>query len=264
MDEKKLLPLLVRKAASALTKENLTSTLLPVPKRSPIWDVGRSYSRNRFENVRQEKIVEYVMLAADRLGLQRGEVACRFTHLYQRAAQVRMENGLLFLEFDDTISWDMQRLTSSIGHEMAHVLLHQKNVHIGDEYQDELLTDTVAALAGFARIMMSARIRKIVIPRSDTYSLTKVGYLGRHSLKRLIKFHKWINSREPFRRLGGRSLKEKAVTCPACRQKLRLPGKTGRFVINCPSCFLQQDVRIVDGRSPGDWLFGFLDFARYL
>lgn len=47
------------------------------------------------------------------------------------------------------------RWSITIAHEMAHVLLDMRAVSADGHDEQELMTDTVAALAGFGRIMLA-------------------------------------------------------------------------------------------------------------
>lgn len=266
MNEEQVLPLLIRKAAKSLSKERMLRKMLPVPRRKFVWEIGRFFFRTILEKERRKKTLKYMMIAIERFGLKHGAVTFEFRKLQNRAGQVQMIDGSWHITLDDSICWDAQRIASTIGHEMAHVMLFQKNIKMDNDIHQELLTDTIAALAGFALIMHSARYRENAIPIGPVIRIkkSKIGYLGRRSIKRLLKYSKWLHSETPFRCLGGKSLKEASLRCPACHQNLKMPPKTGRFIINCPSCYIKQDVRIVAKKSIQDKLGYFFDLLRVI
>ena len=271
MNEEQALPSLIRKAAKSLSKEQMSRKMLPVPfpRRKSVWVIGRLLFKTKLEERLHHTIFKYMKIASDRFGLHHCVVTFEFSELQNNAAgQVRqMKNGNYHITLDVSMIWDTQRIAAAIGHEMAHIFLFQQNIEIGNQDHLELLTDTIAALAGFARIMYSARTREIrmkVFAFFTTKSKSKIGYLGKHSFKRLLKYNKWICSDKPFRYLGGKSIKSSSLTCPACHQNLKIPPKVGRFIVNCPSCHIKQDIRIVADRSKLDKLGFFFDLFRII
>lgn len=251
-DQRDLLPALIRTAVRVLGIDRVRMAQVSVPSSSSFLRWGRALSGRNREPRRVETMLEIASLAAKRLGLDLdAPVQYRFLRLSGRAGQIQKRQGVWFIDLDESVSHDPQRLAATIAHEMAHMLLGIRAVSFGGHDDQELLTDTIAALAGFGRIMLAACERTEVIPLVvvTIQKESRIGYLSKQSLRRVLKFHRRVSSSEPYRLWGGVLAGAPWVVCAGCCQQLRFPRDRRELQVQCPTCGVRQRFKVLARRS---------------
>ena len=138
-------------------------------------------------------------------------------------------------------------MTAILAHEFAHVVLGAQNIRLEPLQRNEELTDTVAALAGFGRILMEVSERSTVQTGGGCVrtTTTRLGYLGRKNLGTLVTLLDRIATDQPKRRLATVSrIEVDRVACVGCGTTLALPDVDARVILLCPVCSLKEDIRL--------------------
>jgi hypothetical protein len=101
------------------------------------------------------------------------------------ADHVQRRGNVWYIDIDRQYVGDYERLIAIVAHEFAHIVLNQAGVHLDTERRNEELTDTTAALAGFARIMLEAshRERTLYLVVVSVTTRSRIGYLEKPALR---------------------------------------------------------------------------------
>ncbi|MGW5345435.1 hypothetical protein [Streptomyces sp. HUAS TT3] len=104
------------------------------------------------------------------LGLPDARMVVAFRPM-QEAATVELAAGPeYFVEVNDRFRTHRRDLAAALAHEATHVLLHRLGLHFPTTADDEVLTDTAAALLGVGWLLLDAY-------REDALGHQKLGYL---------------------------------------------------------------------------------------
>lgn len=243
----------VRIAAKALGRERVAK--LPVTKLPPRLPEERpAFWRSDNKNARRHVLyaIRLARIVAQRYDLPlEGCGDFRFVDLKGTAAGFVTTRGRsYFIELDLRYRDDFIGTLSILAHEFAHVFLARSGVRLAHERQNEELTDTVAALAGFGPVMKKACERVhtqslIIVSVETTHYL---GYLRRDDLAWLCNIQARIKDRKPFRVWSKVDPEWRDYSpCPACGSRLRLPQRSAAILITCPICGLIQGLRLAPG-----------------
>jgi len=129
---------------------------LPPPK--PPWQGYTSYDATQPIVSAQHLAIEVAKVYE----LTVGTLVVAFRSGLKSAAVVELgSSDDFFIEVDASFSDRPKDLGAILGHELAHIFLHRKQIRIANTWGNEILTDTTAALYGFAALM------------ADTFTVTE-------------------------------------------------------------------------------------------
>jgi len=184
-----------------------------------------------------------------------------------------------FVELNSRFLADRRDVGAALAHEVAHVYLHRLGLRLPETWQDEILTDTVAAYLGAGWLLLEAyREEPAMAGERITMAAFTLGYLtpeefGYVLAKRALAFgddiEPWLTgpqARDAYRaglELAERELRRPplaAAPWPARRLYARHrdrgtataelafdgPADARRVTFRCPTCF--QRVRVPCGR----------------
>lgn len=241
----------IRVGSAALGKEVLLSPPLPrIPPNSPSqwFDIHILTEKTKARRLEFAKFVIFYAAKAYRLEMPR--LFVKFSKLKDHAGHVFMRDGNYYVEIDQSYHWKNLSICSIVAHEIAHVVLGQKNVTLQPTIRNEELTDTVAILAGFGKCMIAACLqRQTSVPHLFlgvvSTRVHRLGYLSRSELSFVSKM-KYRIAREKIITRWSQidSQNMLSIPCYACNTKLRAPPKTGLFILRCPICHMKQKVTL--------------------
>ncbi|MGR4883498.1 hypothetical protein ACIPUC_29370 [Streptomyces sp. LARHCF249] len=154
------------------------------------------------------------------------------------AASVELAAGPeYFVEVNDRFRVHRRDLAAALAHEVAHVLLHRLDLHFPTTAENEILTDTAAALLGAGWLLLDAY-------REDALTHQKLGYLtpeefGYVLARRAALFGEdpstWFSSPQAYEAyVRGRGLAERelrrpplAAASPGARRRYARARRTG-------------------------------------
>lgn len=207
--------------------------------------------RTRAGRARRVEYAKQITRAvAEQFGIPLPKVAFRFETLTGHAGHVEFRNGVWYVDVDEAYRWDDAGLTAILAHEFAHVVLATKGVRLEPTLRNEELTDTVAALAGFGRILHKVSERTTThYFIYFTHTITRrLGYLPKRDFASLVSMHRRIAAGVPKRRLAQVVVLAGArLTCLCCGCLVRLPQVDARLRMRCSVCGLIEDLRIRHG-----------------
>ena len=260
----------IRLAVLALGSEAIRKPQLerlPRPARPPLRDRLLQSPLEKHQT-RVEFAKELVRLIAARYGITLARVALKFSSLDDKAGRVQIRNGVWYIEIAEKFKSEDEQLASILAHEVAHVLMGTRRIGLEPELRNEELTDCIAALAGFGRIMLQANERSrveylVFFMREVT---THLGYLRSDALRWILRVQAQL-SRDVVRRRWSRidPARQGFVECPACATRLRLPGTETTIRLRCACCGLRQRVELRPQAEPVSvWNRILLRFDRWL
>ena len=248
----------VRIAARLLTKERIARPALNLAGIATEYPLGST-----------EHVKSLIARTAEHYGLPMPIVAVKYAVVKRHAAgHVQQRNGVWYIDIDEAYRLDAERLVVIVAHEVAHVLLERFNTRLENPLENERLTDCVAALGGFVRIMASGRFRSRTTGIPGVVSTTRtstLGYLSREALQFLINIQGRIAERDFRRRRTPIDPRRHPIlACHGCGTRARLPTALGKVRLECSVCGYPQELRLesqpTDTRIPrrliggGRWL----------
>ncbi len=189
-----------------------------------------------------------ILACARKYEIEMPRIKVKFSWLKEgEAAHVFMKDGVWYIEIDYWVYENFSRLTATIAHEMAHVVLGKCGKRLEPSLRNEELTDTVAILAGFGSIFFAVCSTEETIAGPD-YEFVRhqtSGYLKRKDINYLLGLKENISADRTVTRWSPIKIgKSKNMFCYACGVEIRTPHRQGAFRIICPICTARQIVRL--------------------
>jgi hypothetical protein len=185
---------------------------------------------------------EFARFASFRYGLPLPRYTIAFEPMDGHAGRVIDAGHECQIIIDSRYVTDIEILGHVIAHEVAHLVLNRVGLRAGDEWDNELLTDTLAVLAGFGPLMLAGKQRSRSNATLSTRSTTttRIGYLAESDIAWLMAVRSRLGSDAPWPRRSINRRRHQSTTCPVCQTKLRLPDVVATIDIRCPSCTVRQ------------------------
>ena len=193
------------------------------------------------------------------------------------AGHIELGPGSSFpIVIDENLRYDPPAVAAVLGHEIAHVFLHQHALKFSEDSQNEILTDCTAIFYGFGIVMADTYVqtetayetslRKYVTkrklgyltPDEVGYVQTKAAYMvvsGEKGLSDITPLKTYCASLEnditpaalkPFR--SGQAVALNEFTAP------RLADDSGKYIVfRCPMCVNPKKMRVPIGGTKKVW-----------
>lgn len=196
---------------------------------------------------------EFAQFASFRYGLPLPRFSIAFAPLAGHAGHVVDQLHHCNITIDSQFQTDTVVLAHVLAHELAHLLLNRAGIRLAEDEANELLTDSVAVLAGFGPIMIAGKERSKThwhlsgVTISKTVSTTRVGYLAEAEIAWLMNVRRHLGTGFPWPRRSVNRRRRESCTCPVCGTKLLLPDLDATIDLRCPECTLRQRILLRSG-----------------
>ena len=128
----------------------------------------------------------FTTFAAKRYGLTLSYFKVKFEELDGAAVgEVRDYGSEFLIRVEPLFKDDAAALSHILAHEVAHVVLNRAGIGLEPERSNELLTDTVAVLAGFGELFLGKKL-PVKVHGFGTMPIATIGYLNQAEIR-------WLN-----------------------------------------------------------------------
>ena len=198
-----------------------------------------------------------VRLCVRQYRLNMPKIAIRFvSEPVDYAGKIQQRGNVWRINLASAAVVDDRQLLSVVAHEIAHIVLQNAGVELAPVQANEELTDTVAVMAGFGRLMRSANFmthHKVELLGSREIHTT-LGYLPVEDIDFLWHVRERIAHKRPIRRFTPAPLPSSVLfDCYGCGTSSRLPDVSGTLKIRCRKCGLPHMVRVPRNRESSGW-----------
>jgi len=216
--------------------------------------IGRPPIKRTPEWVRVTDSVEwstkFTRFAAKRYGLPLSYFKIKFEELDGgRVGEVQDYGSEFLIRLDPLVRDDAVALSHVLAHELAHVVLNRAEIALEPELSNELLTDTVAVLAGFGDLFLGGKLR-VSFLGPVSIALATIGYLNQAEIRWLNTVRHRLGIGSPWPRGRLNRLKRDQIACAICGTVLAVPAVEATIDVICPRCTLKQRVSL----ETGSWL----------
>lgn len=190
----------------------------------------------------------FTRFAANRYGLSLTYFKVKFAELDgARVGEIQDYGSEFVIRVEPVFKDDAAALSHILAHEVAHVVLNRAGIALGPERANELLTDSVAVLAGFGELFLGRKLR-VTLFGIKAIPIMTIGYLTQRQVRWLNGVRHRLGPGGPWPRGRVDRRKQDHMPCAICQTKLALPAIEATLDLTCPRCSLRQRVQVGAGR----------------